>query len=778
MRSIQSKNITPNNSNHSPFFQKGNNGFFPVKNNKPFFKASPIQTKLTIGQPNDPDSYRDEKEADSMADKVVQRLNDKSFSGSENNSNHFFSKPSSFVQRKCATCEQEEKLQKKEEVDEKDMLQNKLQKKPIFESNTEHPPDDEKNIQRKCTECEEEKLQKKSEPSSQTAPSNIESNLNSSGSSGNLLPAATREQMESSFGADFSGVKIHNDSTSVQMNESLNAQAFTHGSDIYFNAGKYNTNNTAGRHLLAHELTHVVQQNEGKNIQKQDEAVPANSSAGNTQGIFLTDDSALPAEGQMNKSDFLQRLNAEVCQTVDEALRFTGSSSDNCPYIREVFARYQNNTPAQIEAVLRRYEPLTQFAKSADDLIQMIKTHAFTAAVQWAANGVLPGLPENISDQISSGISSVSNAISVVTTGISNTVSSISSGINSAVSDIGSLFFKSKPEGSHATQSPLGVMQSLGKGNSMSSGTKGRMETAFGTNFSDVQIHTDSKASGLSNSMNARAFTVGNHIAFGSGEHKPGTLVGDALMAHELAHVIQQSGEKNRKTEMKSDANHTGLEKDANMATIGAMLSTRKSGKNILRKMGEEIRPKMKSGLSITSCKKNVPHTPCSTAETASIDSYRTRSSGWIDAALIKLRQTPVRADVLASLQRNFGSTLGVEANLPGIIEKVVTAQTQMNGSAYYCAGTEDSTCAAGHCGYTYAGTNEFLICRNSTLASTDPEFQSYCPIHEAYHAAFSSFDVDSYSGWNGHWNASSDYPGSDPLHNADSYTTIIYDLK
>ncbi|MEO8568249.1 MAG: DUF4157 domain-containing protein, partial [Ginsengibacter sp.] len=577
--------------------------------------------------------------------------------------------------------------------------------------------------------------------------------------SGNPLPPAVREQMESSFGADFSGVKIHSDSASVQMNESLNAQAFTHGSDIYFNAGKYDANHTGGKHLLAHELTHVVQQSGGTNIRKQEDT-PDSNAVTNTQGRFLTDDSATPAEGQMTKSEFLQRLNTEVCETVDEALRFTGSSSDNCPYIREVFARYQNNTPAQIEEVIQRYEPSTQFAQSAQDLIQMVKAHAFTAAIQWAANGVLPGLSQGIASQISSGISTVSNAVSAVTTSISN-----------AVSSIGNLFFKSKP----GVQSPFGVMRSLGKGNPINSSTRGRMESAFGTNFSDVQIHTDSKASGLSGGMNARAFTVGNHIAFGSGEHKPGTLVGDALMAHELAHVVQQKEQSQtiftKPQYISSDAH---LENDADSSTYDFLMNqTLQSGQK------KSIRPKMKSGLSIHSCKKTtVPHTPCTAPETASVNSYRTRSSGWIDAALIKLREKPVRADVLASLQRNFGATDGVEANLPGIIEKVVTAQAQMNASAYYCAGTEDSTCAKGHCGYTYAGTNEFLICRNSTLSSSDVEFQSYCPIHEAYHAAFSSFDADSYSGWNGHWSSTSGYPGSDPLHNADSYTTVIYDLK
>ena len=82
----------------------------------------------------------------------------------------------------------------------------------------------------------------------------------------------TKKQMEQGFGADFSNVNIHTDAEAIQMSNQLHAQAFTHGSDIYFNKGKYNTSSTGGKELLAHELTHVVQQNAGvkrKRIQRQ-----------------------------------------------------------------------------------------------------------------------------------------------------------------------------------------------------------------------------------------------------------------------------------------------------------------------------------------------------------------------------------------------------------------------------------------------------------------------------------------------------------------------------
>jgi hypothetical protein len=182
------------------FAKKGGGGFFgPEKKGTPFF-----QTKLTVGQPND--VY--EKEADAVADKVVQR-------------------------------------------------------KPIFESKAEGP-DEESMVRRKCAACEQEELQRKEEGgASQTISPGLEGSLHSSKGGGTPLPESTRNQMESSFGTDLGHVRVHDDNSAAKMSKGLNAQAFTHGSDIYFNSGKYDTGSKSGEHLLAHELTHVIQQGNG-----------------------------------------------------------------------------------------------------------------------------------------------------------------------------------------------------------------------------------------------------------------------------------------------------------------------------------------------------------------------------------------------------------------------------------------------------------------------------------------------------------------------------------
>ncbi len=258
-----------------PFFSKeGEGGFFSKssKSQSPFFNPATIQPKLTIGKPND----KYEVEADTMADKVVQRLSNPSIIN--RTTPHTSNRTS--IQTKCSECGEEEKLQKKDDEVSESVVE--LQRKPIFESNAEDPENNLQTkslsgsiVQTKCSSCQEkEKLQKKEEDASEfeeniqakseisqsEPPPDLQSRLNSNKDGGSPLSSDMQSSMGSAFGADFSSVRIHTGGEAVQMNKQLNAQAFTHGSDIYFNQGKYDTNSSSGKHLLAHELTHTIQQ--------------------------------------------------------------------------------------------------------------------------------------------------------------------------------------------------------------------------------------------------------------------------------------------------------------------------------------------------------------------------------------------------------------------------------------------------------------------------------------------------------------------------------------
>jgi uncharacterized protein DUF4157 len=102
-------------------------------------------------------------------------------------------------------------------------------------------------------------LARKDEEEREVAPE-VEQAIQSKRGSGQDLDKGVRTQMESAFGADFSGVRVHTDGEADTLNRHLNARAFTTGQDVFFREGGYNPGSSSGRELLAHELTHVVQQ--------------------------------------------------------------------------------------------------------------------------------------------------------------------------------------------------------------------------------------------------------------------------------------------------------------------------------------------------------------------------------------------------------------------------------------------------------------------------------------------------------------------------------------
>ena len=97
----------------------------------------------------------------------------------------------------------------------------------------------------------------------------VETQINRSKGRGSPLPDSVRTHMESRFGADFSGVRVHAGGDSARLNRSLSAQAFTVGREIYYGAGKSPTDLT----LTAHELAHVVQQTGGQSAVQRQPAV-------------------------------------------------------------------------------------------------------------------------------------------------------------------------------------------------------------------------------------------------------------------------------------------------------------------------------------------------------------------------------------------------------------------------------------------------------------------------------------------------------------------------
>jgi hypothetical protein len=193
-------------------------------------KTKFIQPKLKIGQPGD----KYEQEADLLANRVM--------SSSQNDS----------LSMQTQTIGEDEENIQMQPIEEEEELQMKCDN-----CTTDN------NIQMQPVEEEEEELiQPKSIKASESAvaPSNIFGEINKSKGSGATMDEKTRSFMNKRFGANFNHVNIHTNESAVRLNKQLNAKAFTVGNDIFFNRGKYNPTSQEGKRLLAHELTHTIQQ--------------------------------------------------------------------------------------------------------------------------------------------------------------------------------------------------------------------------------------------------------------------------------------------------------------------------------------------------------------------------------------------------------------------------------------------------------------------------------------------------------------------------------------
>lgn len=102
---------------------------------------------------------------------------------------------------------------------------------------------------------------------------NFESKLSQSKGGGQPIAKDVRAFVEPRMQFNFSDVRIHTNEAAIQMNRDLSAKAFTNGKDIYFGAGQYNPHSNEGKHLLAHELVHVVQQNQPEEEQSDSRAL-------------------------------------------------------------------------------------------------------------------------------------------------------------------------------------------------------------------------------------------------------------------------------------------------------------------------------------------------------------------------------------------------------------------------------------------------------------------------------------------------------------------------
>lgn len=195
-----------------------------------------VQCKLTIGKPGD--IY--EQEADKVARVVMQ-------------------------QDQQVAQRQVEKEKKEEEEEEPVRVQRQTEKEEDEEEKPIQTKVDNSWVQRQVEEEEQEEetsvfRQSDVAIEASAVEPEVEHAIQRKRGGGQALDSKVRSQMERAFGADFSGVRVHTDTETDMLNRSLGARAFTVGRDIFFSRGEYNPGSSIGQEVIAHELTHVVQQ--------------------------------------------------------------------------------------------------------------------------------------------------------------------------------------------------------------------------------------------------------------------------------------------------------------------------------------------------------------------------------------------------------------------------------------------------------------------------------------------------------------------------------------
>jgi phage-related protein len=281
------------------FFRKAEEpGFFGGHDQASFFSAAHIQPKLTVSQPDDPQ----EKEADAMADHVMRMPEPAAATGAiqpqeegaalmrllnaaeapilaptdddkkklhrkEEDEHESTAHVQPMIMRQCAACAHEEHVQGKlmrMSADEQDHgLTGSMNESASGISHIApkaHSPPAGSLIQRSG----------RAPPASHHS---FETSLQDTKGGGMPLPADTRQSMEHRFGADFSNVRIHTGAQAASLSADIHAHAFTHGGDIYFNSGKFSPDTASGSRLLAHELTHTIQQGASRHVPGSDTSV-------------------------------------------------------------------------------------------------------------------------------------------------------------------------------------------------------------------------------------------------------------------------------------------------------------------------------------------------------------------------------------------------------------------------------------------------------------------------------------------------------------------------
>jgi hypothetical protein len=336
--------------------------------------------------------------------------------------------------------------------------------------------------------------------------------------SGSPVHADVAARVGAHLGADFSDVRVHGDPLSREATAAIGARAFAYGGDVFLGPGE--SGGDLG--LMAHELTHVAQQGAAgqripqRAVQVGDANSPAEHEADQVAAAVTGGAGGRPAAllvdappvgpGQMLKSQFLEQLRAQVTAAADAELGPIYSAI-GCPYIENYFHRYADQPAASAEALLRRFAPSARGAGSATDMFPAVVARVREGVRAWRDTGEAPADLAAMAPAAGATGPAQAQALRA-------------------------------PDG----RETLGSLEAeLGPGQPLDGATASRMAGALGIDVSAARIHIGPIAARKAADAGALAFAVGPNVVMGAGAPAAGTLEGDALLVHELAHTAQQT---------------------------------------------------------------------------------------------------------------------------------------------------------------------------------------------------------------------------------------------
>lgn len=397
------------------------------------------------------------------------------------------------------------------------------------------------------------------------------------------ISGGTRAVAEKHLGVNLEGTELRDDTAAHERASEAEAVALTEGSRVSFAKGRLSSESEASRALIGHELTHVAQQRvhgfgePEADSQRATDPIPHAQAAlrgpdalpgapGPTPEPAVEDpaksheldattkrivEDAEASETTSSKSEFLARLRQDLEQMVDDELHGTPFTGKNCPWILHYIALYQGLPVEHLRSAIARFVPGLAPGVGVEGLRRAAVERAREGVRRWRDSGEQPTTPPGTRP-----------------------------GHEPPPLEAPVVQRKASDAAPPPAEDPTAVLARLGPGTPLDAPVRSSIESSFGTSFDDVRVHTDPAGQREASRQRAHAFTVGQHVGFAAGSYRPGTLLGDALIAHELAHVVQQS--------RPGQASEAAAERDAERAVVQAGLG--------------EAAPQARSGLRLQRC--------------------------------------------------------------------------------------------------------------------------------------------------------------------------------